>query len=167
MAWLLNILQDSLQVEVLILTSSPNSSYNYNLSVNVSLTFQWIHDSLLSVMNYCVTLLHHVKWLPISALKVSAIKWWIINATPCVTKTKLGSLLKQKPAPTILSHCLALGRKTKLGLHNWLQSVLVPRKPRVPVYCVCYLTGGPETSCNLKWANTLLICCETLQNRSD
>lgn len=166
MAWLLNILQDSLQVEVLILTSSPNSSCNYNLSINVSLTFQWIHDSLLSVVNYCVTLLHHVKWLPISALKVAAIKWWI-NGTPCLTKTKLGCLLKQKPAPTILSHCLALGRKNKLGLHNWLQSVLVPRKPRVPVYCVCYLTEGPETSCNLKWANTLLICCETLQNRSD
>lgn len=149
-------------IEVLTLTSHPNSSCSYILSINVSLNFQWIHVSLLSVLNYCVTLLHHIKWLPISALKVAAIKWWI-NATPCLTKTKLGSLLKQKPASTIVVDCLALGRKNKRGLHNWLQRALVPSKSRIPMYCVCCLTEGPETLCDLKWANALLISCKTDQ----
>lgn len=138
-------------MEVLILTFCPNSSSNDILSVKVSLNFQWIHDSLLSAINYCVTLLH-VQWLPVSALKAAAIKWQI-KATPCLTKTKLGSLLKQKPVPSAVLHCLAPGRKKT-------QRVLGPRKSRVPLYCVCCLTQGPETSCNMKWANILLICCK-------
>lgn len=128
-------------IEVLILTSHPNSSCNYIISVNVSLNFQWIHDSLLSALNYCVTLLHRVKWLPISALKVVAFKWWI-NATPCLTKNKLGSLLKQKPAPTILLHCLALGRKNKQELQ--LATECAGTK-KVRSTCVLCLPEGPET----------------------
>lgn len=142
---------------MLILPSHSNSTCNYILSINVSLNFQWIHDSLLSVLTYCVTLLHHVKWLPVSALKGAAIKWWI-NAAP-LTKIKPEPLLKQKPTPMILLACLALGRNPKAELHSWLQCILVPRKSGVPVHCVCCL--NPETWCNLKWANALLIACET------
>lgn len=52
----------------------------------MSLNFQWI-------LNYCAAPVYHIEQLPISALKEVSCKWWISD-TPCLTKTKLTSLLK-------------------------------------------------------------------------